>query len=117
MSNRIYKFRAWHAEDKVMVYDLNSPQLFHGVLQADDYVLMQYTGLNDRNDKWIYEGDVVQREGLPGDKNLIEFYQGMFGWWDVIDGQKEFTVIAGWLDADLEIIGNSMENPELLENK
>lgn len=30
--SREIKFRGWHEEDKIMVYDLNSLRLIHGVL-------------------------------------------------------------------------------------
>lgn len=69
-----------------------------------DVILMQYTGLKDKNGTEIYEGDIVKatKENIP----LIVVF------WD------DFTAsFNGTKDNYLhsEIIGNIYENPELLE--
>jgi len=79
------------------------------------FILMQFTGLHDKNGKEIYEGDI-----LPG--------QWIVMWWpeqaqfvlgngslNVNEAAKEEFVI-GLLNND-EIIGNIYDNPELLESK
>ena len=72
----------------------------------------QFTGIRDKNDKEIYEGDTV----TAADSNLsyigsIIFHRGCF----VIYRYKypRYAPLDGW---DLEVIGNIYENPELIES-
>ena len=125
---REIKFRAWVATD----YDEgDNPINFHmvqwsrdffddtsevthfgsGFPDGDDCILMQYTGLKDKNGKEIYEGDIVQETGgLP-----CEVY-----WRDEAAGFEFVYVGNSWMpnvDAVgrwFEVIGNIYENPELL---
>lgn len=73
----------------------------------DEMTLMQFTGLLDKNDKEIYEGDIV-REGEG--KYCVEFKNGMFGiqfnYYGFLPFMKSFH---------FETIGNIYENPELLK--
>lgn len=75
----------------------------------------QYTGMNDRNDTKIFEGDIVEGNRLGGihryqicyDKGLARFI-GLRG-----TGYTKFTY-----DSDaFEIIGNVYDNPELLKER
>jgi len=92
---------------------------------TSDVVLMQYTGLKDKNGVEIYEGDVVRamkwfglskhpyREQRPI-KGNISWDESSFGFAVDKDGKPEWCVF------DLlepEVIGNIYENPELLEEK
>ena len=73
-------------------------------------VLMQYTGLKDKNGKEIYEGDVVQ---LVDDMRWQVVYDAPCFWL----GDKEGKVDDSMRDSPIyKIIGNIYENPELLNN-
>lgn len=74
----------------------------------------QYTGLKDRNDKEIYEGDIVLNNGSTlqmKDREVVEFENG---------GAFPFS-ICGWEctihPEKCEVIGNIYENPELLKKE
>lgn len=123
---REHKYRAWHPDDKVMIYDLNTPSLCHGVLIGEDYILMQYIGLKDKNGKEIYEGDILYFEveneissayngGKPG---VIKFDDRKSCYYIHTILNKNVTINHGY-DAygkTLQIIGNIYENPELLND-
>lgn len=121
---REIKFRGYHSEDKVMVYKLNSLKLFDGVLKVDDYILMQFTGLQDKNGKDIYEGDILLLEDnwakiTECDRKhvLIKFHEGAFMYGRGFDPYHMNTYL--WMGAQskhVEVIGNLYEHPELLGN-
>ena len=85
-------------------------------------VLMQFTGLHDRNGKEIYEGDIIQGATFYP----MEVVSTKFGWgvkWTDIQGDSRNVVTgtideATWqelIDEEMEVIGNIYTNPELLE--
>lgn len=136
--NREIKFRGWlkprWEEDEdanKMYYDIQNsydtlgdvkpydPMTdFREWIDDDIAVVEQYTGLKDKNDKEIYEGDII--EDTRG--NIWEC-----SWSDISSGwsfRRKFMseddfmasddISEDWLERS-EIIGNIHENPELLE--
>jgi uncharacterized phage protein (TIGR01671 family) len=116
---REYEFRLWDPNVKEMTMPCN----FGGISVAQclypDGIVMQYTGLKDKNITKIYEGDIVNvlYFGIPcgiPQKNYhigeIVFLDGCF----TIEGAKNWGMSS--LRDNIEVIGNIYENPELLES-
>jgi len=73
------------------------------MLNSDNYILYQFTGLTDKNGVEIYEGDVLKtRYGTTFYYNYLVDYH----LWD-INNSIAFS--------EVEIIGNIYSNPELLK--
>ena len=99
------------------------------ILDAQDrIIIMQYTGLKDKNGKEIYEGDIVGfvRENVFKERGLIigviEYHPDRLAY--IVsncivrqpDGEKEKWDYTFLSEDDLEVIGNIYDNPELLED-
>ena len=84
-------------------------------LNLDECILMQYTGLKDKNGKEIYEGDLVREDSPPHHCGEIKHDRGAFYISGITDGYSELCHIL--VDDFWEIIGNIYENPELMKVK
>lgn len=122
----IPKFRAWDKETKTMngmaeIYR-NRNQEIELRPRDENIILMQSTGLVDKNGKEIFEGDIVQFEDCYTETDFLYVNTGIVEW-----SQGSFTItnrysveMGDLLDGeflDVTIIGNVYENPELLEEK
>jgi|688.fasta_scaffold820575_2 uncharacterized phage protein (TIGR01671 family) len=142
---RDIKFRIWNILYKEMFYPSSTPIMngeyaekfylqLNGKLRgdfkhcgdvdcSDDYVLQQFTGLIDKNNKEIYDGDILERVGNGS------FCKIVVGWNDKeccfvhnnvnnLHGSPSplhdnFVNLCDW--TYWVVCGNIFENPELLE--
>lgn len=117
---RLLKFRAWNTTNKEMSkpfnlfkdvgtdYDgalllVNEKKNFY--LDGNSLILMQFTGIKDRNEKEIYEGDILKLSDLVTEE--IIFREGQF--------LPKYCLPHESADSmrDGEVVGNIYQNPEL----
>lgn len=96
--------------------------------EVDGKTVGQYTGLKDKNEVRIFEGDIVavkhphQKKHVPGviefgrytDVDSLDNYD-YIGWYIKVYG-KCVSILQPCADGmEIEVIGNIHDNPELLE--
>jgi uncharacterized phage protein (TIGR01671 family) len=121
----VLEFRVWNEIYKRFVYsnDFNElenksrlSQFFDWAKKyASKYPIQQYVGLEDKNGRKIYEGDIVEREfNEYGNEfvyyNEIVFDNGTFGFC-LERGELIFQLIK---PQEYEVVGNIFENPKLI---
>lgn len=125
------KFRAWHKDGAYMMpveeIDFENKLINKsGVWRwFNELVLMQYTGLKDKNGVEIFEGDYVvgvqyltTSPNVPFEiKGVVRYSERntMFYIDDKNKGHDMFMQSLGSTPYILEVIGNIYENPDLLE--
>ena len=100
-----FRFRAWDVTGRKMLFAQN---YIHAFIEDGEpnYTIMQSTGLRDKNDKLIYEGDILQGDEPPHWKAPVIFEEGRYSWyygenWGEISPES------------VTIVGNVFENPEI----
>ena len=136
--NRDIKFRLWSKIGKKFI-ETDNPDLdfvinnngylysienFYGevyILPQMDIEVLQFTGLQDRNGKEIYEGDIL-KYNFPYDGRLkyvspVKFFEteASFGIKDRYENEIPLYKIAA--NNYFEVIGNIYENEELLKSE
>lgn len=120
-----FKFRAWDKKEEEMIYCSEEYPFTFPLLDAEDLILMQSTGLRDKKGELIFEGDIVNIKH-PKDKGGDFWNTHGIVYWD--DANLQFIhshlqvkkscgrpFKAFWEVADYKILGNIYQNPELLE--
>ena len=137
MENKIYKVRIWDKLNKEMYLNINPfssvdktsdgfcfarykfiLESFQSTPTKKDLIVMQYTGVKDKNGKEICCGDIVKVildiEMSKKDKAQIIWYDGGF---EARAINKKFRVqLSKYYTKNCEIIGNIYENENLLNN-
>lgn len=121
------KFRAWLKKRQEMDNEIDHISWLEDELycigdgitymvSAEDLVLMQSTGLKDKNGKEIFEGDIVKMaKDVYSEPTYYEVVRHRGGAYRLESKQHGCEL---WLrHTDCEIVGNIYENRELLEDK
>lgn len=134
MKNREIKFRVWDKftgsfedgveesfDNRYEIYSTprgNLKEALDEIVESDNYVIQQFTGLLDKNGKEIYEGDIMfdpkfqsyweiywKKEILGYDLRLVKAEKMDCRVW---------TVDLDVLREEMELVGNIFENKELI---
>lgn len=133
---REFKFRLWSIEEKQFIAPnilevfnesgdltpfkyIKTGKLNPLYMPVENYIIQQYTGLTDKNNKPIYEGDIVKfsrlfekERQIKELKSFVRFDEGKFGF-DLIGFNGMFYDLS--YECSIEVIGNIFEHPELLK--
>ena len=115
--NREIKFRAWDGKRMTTsgISFNNSNSCLETPIGAQ-MKLMQFTGLKDKNDKEIYDGDIVtyyQPYAKRTDTHIVK-WDWRFAGFGLFEDKNEWCQESDWLKIQqIEIIGNIYDNPEL----
>lgn len=147
-----FKFRAWDKQEKRMWWNVQDaydtlhchnypentkywdcnckthdfmPSSFGSVLSDDNYVVMQFIGILDKNGKEIYEGDILcptTPSTYINQLYIADRHCLAFGFKGTVKGINQFvdytwdTITNGSIEQvkDLEVVGSIYENAELL---
>lgn len=117
----IQKYRAWDKETKTMngmaeIYR-NRNQEIELHPRDENIILMQSTGLTDKDGKEIFEGDILHHQIQTEYTFIVKYDKDNARWYgDGLSRTYRIDIMKDFLQY-YKVIGNIYENPELLEVK
>jgi uncharacterized phage protein (TIGR01671 family) len=123
---RTIKFRVWDIDKNKMFNDCFELTKFGFIKcnqldnSSENLVWLQFTGIEDANEKEVYEGDIHLSE-VEDDGKIIKGYlpivfdNGAFWLDQSFKKDGSYLTLLCEHDEPLNIVGNIYENPELLK--
>lgn len=109
-----------YLSDKNYIYDKS----LEGEFLVDENTICQYTGLNDKNGKKIFEGDVVKDSaGVCGEVKFGLYAAGFSipdtnqGFYIEFPEESLYRKELGYWENKVVVIGNIYDSPKLLDDK
>ncbi len=122
--NDRFKFRAWDKTYKKIDYETLPGNILQSFYENDlswedksGFILMQCTGLKDKNGKLIFEGDILKESFelySEPDLFIVLFLEGCYFIKRPAFPTNTYPYLRG-KNSYLEIIGNIYEHPDLLK--
>ena len=106
----------WDTGENTFIYYKYCELLF---ADDEDFVKEFSTGLNDKNDKPIFENDYVKSGQWTPNTYIVKFIEGKYCLCDIKSGEyrADIDMIYDSTGCQFEVCGNLHENPEILEVK
>ncbi|MGL5797806.1 MAG: YopX family protein [Cetobacterium sp.] len=107
------RFRAWNTkEGKMYYFEPINKVVTLTCLDVNFDSTMQYIGIKDKNNKMIYEGDVVYCPKFQ-DKYLVYWNEEFCGFYPFADDTNCSWCGKGIYSNDVKIVGNIYTDPNL----
>lgn len=118
------KFRIWDKTEKEFttyapsfVYNSQEKvfEVSGSLYQRENWVIQQCTGLKDKNNKEIYEGDIVRGKFFDTDYYHLQTVYAEVVWVERIGGYNIGIMEWTYSGERVTVVGNIFENLELLK--
>lgn len=113
------------SKDKWIIHTYREDGSYYRCFDVRPETVGQYTGLNDKDGKEIYEGDIMEVTALDfidkakNKKNFVVKYENGFICHIINEPNCWMHLKAAYekVSYSLKVIGNAIDNPELLQEK